>query len=194
MLIREAHPGDEDTIAQIHVASWKTTYRGILPQQRLDHLSTEKRKQMWQQTLQEIAQGDRSKIVFVAVEEPEQVVGFIAGGKEREVTTHYELADAEIYAVYLLLEAQKRGIGRLLMQSIVTWMVQEKFRQMRLWVIDANPARKFYEVLGGKLLQDIKHREWDGYQYTEVRYGWDDLGRLQAQFMDSLNTQSSKHL
>ena len=52
MKIREAREGDELAIAEAHVASWKTTYAGLLPKEFLDSLSVENRKKMWAGTLE----------------------------------------------------------------------------------------------------------------------------------------------
>lgn len=43
MLIRPAHEGDAQGIAHVHTESWKTTYRGIVPDDFLDHLTIESR-------------------------------------------------------------------------------------------------------------------------------------------------------
>lgn len=50
---------------------------------------------------------------------------------------------------------------------------------MLLWVLKKNPARGFYERLGGQLLDRQKEmRCWDGDPATEVAYGWLDIGSL----------------
>lgn len=47
MNIRLAVPEDADRIAQVHIASWRETYHGIIPTMYLKHLSHDKREQVW---------------------------------------------------------------------------------------------------------------------------------------------------
>ena len=49
--IRPAVIHDARAIAQVHVESWKSTYRGILPEALLDGLSVEKREASWRELL-----------------------------------------------------------------------------------------------------------------------------------------------
>jgi hypothetical protein len=51
MLIRAAQIEDAKQIAEVHVASWRAAYRGILPDSMLDNLSVEKRTELWQERL-----------------------------------------------------------------------------------------------------------------------------------------------
>src|SRR4051812_34644984 len=44
---RRAGPDDAPTIASVHVASWKTTYPGIVKQAYIDALSVEERTRAW---------------------------------------------------------------------------------------------------------------------------------------------------
>jgi hypothetical protein len=51
MLIRDALQTDAAGIARVHVNSWRSTYRGIVPDQFLDSLSLERREQYWHDLL-----------------------------------------------------------------------------------------------------------------------------------------------
>jgi len=48
-VIRSATVEDAIGIAEAHVASWQTAYRGLLPQALLDGLSVERRTTQWQE-------------------------------------------------------------------------------------------------------------------------------------------------
>jgi hypothetical protein len=45
---------------------------------------------------------------------------------------------------------------------------------MAVWVLALNPAKKFYERLGGKVIGQ-KQIERGGQTFTEVAYGWQSL-------------------
>lgn len=46
MNIRKANRDDAPGIAKVHVDSWRTTYKGIIPQSFLDELSYEQRTKL----------------------------------------------------------------------------------------------------------------------------------------------------
>ena len=64
-----------------------------------------------------------------------------------------ETADAEIYSLYLLREAQGRGIGRALLRVVAAVLQQRGFKSVGLWVLERNRSRGFYESCGGRLAQ-----------------------------------------
>jgi L-amino acid N-acyltransferase YncA len=172
MRVREADIDDAAAIARVHVDSWRTTYAGIVPEEQLiSQLSYEGRERMWCKSL-----GDSSRrgFVYVAEEERGEVVGFAAGGPERNGDPFYH---GEIYAIYLLQEFQRRGIGRRLALVSARKMIEAGQKSMLVWVLSKNPSRGFYEALGGELLSE-KPIEVGGAKLTEVAYGWKDLRLL----------------
>ena len=78
--IRLAVVEDAPAIAQVHVESSKTTYKGIFPERLLDRLSVSDRKRFWNQTL---AKPSGRFVTLVARNEAGRVVGFVCGGAER---------------------------------------------------------------------------------------------------------------
>src|SRR5687767_13626444 len=70
--IRRATPEDARPVAEVHVASWRHAYAGVLPDAYLDRLSTDEREAMWRGAF---ADPDRRNGAFVA-EEGGRVVGF----------------------------------------------------------------------------------------------------------------------
>src|SRR6185312_11535769 len=107
MLIRKAQLEDAVGIAKVHVDSWRTTYKGIVPDSFLDSLSYEKREQIWRS-------GIEANGVYIAEDESGRIVGFASGGAER--TGKYEAYIGELYAIYLLEGQQGNGLGRMLFQ------------------------------------------------------------------------------
>ena len=85
MPVRVAAPADIDVIARIHVQSWQTSYRGILPDELLDNLSVERRAEQWQRTMPR-----NDMFVYVAENVAGEIVGFASGGAERDGVHGYD--------------------------------------------------------------------------------------------------------
>ena len=166
MEIRKPRPGDEAGIALVHVESWETTYRGIMPDEILDNHSQEFREEQWAAAIE-----NKNDIIYVAEDEDSLIVGFVMGGPNR---SDYEKFHGELYAIYLLESEQGKGIGRALTQALMREFLEIGFDSMMLGVADGNPAYKFYEALGGVKIgaEDVKFR---GHPIHHIYYGWSDI-------------------
>ena len=174
-VIRHATAGDLPAIARVHVDSWRTTYRGLVADAYLDGiLSYERREAGWRTEFDGMAAAGR----FVLVAERDNaIVGFASGGPERGGTTAFP---GELEAIYLLAEAQRGGIGRLLVAAVARELALRGWTAMLLWVLEGNaPARAFYERLGGRavLRQPVTI---GGEPFEEIAYGWDDTAPLRG--------------
>jgi GNAT superfamily N-acetyltransferase len=167
--IRPAVIYDARAIAEVHVESWKSTYRGIFPEALLKGLSVEKRESSWRDSL--AAHEPPSAITMVGCDPRGNVVSFISGGKER---TGQLGCDGEIYAIYLLQEAQRKGLGALLVRQFVHELDARGFGSMAVWVLALNPSRRFYERLAGTVIGQ-QQIERGGQPFSEVAYGWQSL-------------------
>jgi len=171
--IRKAEPVDAAGIARVHVDSWRTTYRGLLPEELLARLSYENREHNWHQML--TATGDQGFVYVAEVEtddpQAQRIVGFASGGFERTLNPDYP---GELYAIYLLSEYQRLGIGRGLVKTAAQRLLADGYPAMLIWVLHENPARKFYEALGGQYLFE-KSIQIGSFTQIEVAYGWKDL-------------------
>lgn len=76
MMIRKARSEDAKGIAKVHIDSWRTTYRGIVPDTYLKALHYEEKEEIWKRAI-------LTGSVFIAENEEGQIVGFANGGKER---------------------------------------------------------------------------------------------------------------
>lgn len=165
--IRSAELHDAAAIAHVHIQSGRTTYTGIVPADYLASLNEAERVTQWQDWLQ--------RDVCVHVAELEGVViGFAAGGPIREPLGEYA---AEMYAIYLLRPAQGAGTGRQLVVALATALLARDFASMVVWVLEQNPAVRFYERFGALYL-DRKQIELGGVQLREFAFGWPDLKQL----------------
>ena len=170
--IRPADAADAVALARVHVRSWQTSYRGIVPDEFLDTLDQQLpvREERWRQLF---GRADR-ELVHVAEAEGAGVVGFARGGPAR--APHFGL-DGELGALYLLREHQRHGLGRALVAAHAKALVAAGYRSMFVWVLTANPARSFYERLGGTRLGTATDRV-AGERLEETAYGWRDLPAL----------------
>jgi len=152
-------------IAEVHVASSRAAYAGIVAQQTIDKLSVEARTESWIDHLSGPAPGT---CCFLAVDDSGTTVGFADGGPTRSDLLP---TDGELYAIYLYQESQRQGIGTALLLRVAEELESTGFRSMGLWVLEANPARQFYESLGGRMAAE-KEVERDGLRMKELGYAW----------------------
>jgi GNAT superfamily N-acetyltransferase len=169
-LVRAAVDADAGAIAHVHVESWHTTYAGIMPAAYLAGLDETLRARLWGEWL------SSGTLVFVA-EWDGRVVGFAHGGPNREPVAD---CDAELYSIYLLKEAQKRGIGAQLLRVMATALLERNFKSMAVWVLEQNRSRSFYEKTGARLATS-KVIDIGGTKLMEVAYTWADLKALTVQ-------------
>jgi ribosomal protein S18 acetylase RimI-like enzyme len=165
-LVRRAEPEDAAGIAKVHVATWRTAYRGLLSEDFLASLDESAYAERWRRTL--TAARDR---VYVA-ENADGVIGFASGGKERAGEDGF---GGELYAIYVLREAQGHGHGRQLVQAVVGGLRELGLTNMIVWVLRDNvPARRFYERLGGTYVRE-QPITIGSTLLQEVAYGWRSL-------------------
>ena len=167
--IRVAVRDDAAGIARVHVDSWRTTYQGLMPDHVLDSLSYEQRETFWSETI-----GQHHEQETFVGELDGQVVGFACAGKERSQNPLYT---GELYAIYVLQQAQKRGVGRQMVLRVARWLLEQEHTTMLVWVLEQNSARRFYEAMGGQMI-DSKTISIGGVNLQEVAYGWSDLGAV----------------
>lgn len=168
MTIREAIAEDAAAIAHVHLASWKTTYPGIIPQAYIDGLRVEDGIARWQERL------DGHGPLTLVAEDASGIFGFASGGP----TIHpVEGFDAELGAIYLLASHQGRGAGRALVEGTAERLEQQGFVSLVVWALRDNAACRFYERLGGVRVAE-QTIEIGGVALPEVAFGWPDIRSL----------------
>jgi ribosomal protein S18 acetylase RimI-like enzyme len=174
MLLRQAILDDARDIARVDVDTWRATYRDILPAGYLSGLSYESRERMWRGVLSDRGHG-RSHFTLVAEDYlTGRVVAFASGGRERDGTPGYR---GELYTLYVDPACQRRGLGRRLTVKMAERLARAGVHSMLVWVLAQNPARRFYESLGGRWVQK-KPISVGGVTVDEVAYGWPDTRAL----------------
>ena len=170
IIIRPAIGDDAPAIAAVHVASWREAYTGLMPQTVLDGLSVDERAANWAQIINQSEQPEGSG-VFVA-EHKGDLVGFAAGGRQRDTGLIEQGFTGEIMAVYVLQDMQGRGVGRRLMNAVANNLHKSGHDAVSLWVLrDNSGARRFYEHLGGVIVSE-KQDHHEAVTFVEIAYGW----------------------
>ena len=138
----------------MHVRSWQAAYAHVLPAERLEELSVERRALQWR---------DRPPLL---AESGGVIVGFVSVGASRDAD-----ADGELFAIYVDPDYWGSGVGRKLIAA-----GEERLRELGhvvaiLWVLADNPrARRFYERSGWQRDGTIRPIEIFGIEVAEVRY------------------------
>lgn len=167
-VVRPATLADAKAIARVHIDSWRTTYAGILPSDFLANLSYAAREEMWRRNLTE--ESERNYILVA--EQDRRIVGFVDCGRERSGRPDYA---AEVYAIYLIEDHQRMGLGKELFLGAVEWLARLGYESVLVWVAERNPACGFYEAMGGVLVGE-KEEQIGKTTIREVAYGWQGLG------------------
>lgn len=153
-VIRPARPEDARGVAEVHVASWRHAYRGLLPDDSLERLSVDDREAMW---LSVFAHPDPRSGAFVAEVEG-RVVGFASFGPSRDEDVPERTG--EVPAIYIDPTVLGTGLGRELFEAATIALRDAGFARATLWVLEANAlARRFYEKVGWA---------WDGAVSTHL--------------------------
>ena len=138
MIVREVTHNDIPAIAKVHVDTWRTTYRGIVPDEHLANLSYERRASGWDEILNHAP--ENGYFTYVAEDESGEIIGFVSGGEERTGDPVYK---GELMAIYILQNQQGKGIGRCLVQAVAKKLHLSGINSMLVWVLVDNPACQF---------------------------------------------------
>jgi ribosomal protein S18 acetylase RimI-like enzyme len=163
--LRQAKESDARGIAEVHVSTWRSAYRGLVPQPVLDSLSVDNRERFWRQAL---AVTSANRTVWVALSDGE-IVGFVSSGPsgDLDATSH----TGEIYAIYVGAECWDRGVGRNLLAHAERDLKSHGYSQAGLWVLSTNErARQFYEAAGWRADGTEKTDIFGGAELHESRY------------------------
>ncbi|MDM5453366.1 GNAT family N-acetyltransferase [Peribacillus simplex] len=166
MKIRRAIEEDVNGIANVHINSWHTTYKGILPDQYLSSLNLEARRKNWLRNLKML-----HNATFVAENAHREIIGFAAGGPEQTNDPHIQ---GEVYAVYILKEYQRQGFGRKMIKAVIHELIKMEHKNLIIWALKDNPSCGFYKALGGQVIAE-KTVKMAGIELIEVGFGWQDI-------------------
>ena len=164
---RHATPEDATTIGQIHAQSWKNSYKGILTDQYLNHEVDNDLNQKWVKRFQQ----PNSKQFTLLAEENGKPLGFVCTMLE----AHQEWG-ALLDNLHVLDGNQGKGLGAYLLYASAKWVYQQAPNSdMYLYVYVDNPAKHFYERVGGIQKEKTTVDNPGGGQADIFRYSWPNL-------------------
>ena len=171
VVLRRAKPADAAAIARVHVETWRASYAGLVPDAYLLGMTEAGQTNSWWRTLR---QGGGANLV--AETRGGQVVGFGSCGRPRLGKLSFQ---GEVYALYVAIDWQGQGLGRRLLGDLFSALRAAKVSDAYLWVLAGNPARFFYETMGGTRIAE-RQESFAGTLLDEIAYGWSDLSQWQA--------------
>ena len=169
-VFRKARPADAEAVARIYVESWRDTYPLVLPARALAAMTVQGQSARWRNA---IALAVR-EAVFVAEDEKSRILGMTSMGRARDTGVGY---DAEIYTLYVDPSMTGRGVGRLLLAGAFAALAEGGHMRCVIWAHAGNPARFFYEAMGGKLIAE-RTTSMMGVRVPEVAFGWPRLALI----------------
>jgi ribosomal protein S18 acetylase RimI-like enzyme len=143
MEVRKATVEDAEAIAAVHVRSWEAAYRGLVPEAWFAERTLQRRTDMWRELLRA---GENTR-VFVACRNG-NLVGFCGAAtpsRDQDVGER----TSEIAALYVDPDHWRAGAGRALVATTLHDLAGCLWRDVTLWVFEANDrARDFYVDMG----------------------------------------------
>lgn len=142
MRIRRATLDDATLLATVHIESWRTAYRGLVPDSYLAALEVSRRADGFRR---EMAEGAADVAV---AERDAKAVGFVTFGPSQDPDVDRD-GTGEIRAIYILPACWRGGVGRLLCGHAERSLRASGRSLAVLWVFGENAqARRFYEAMG----------------------------------------------
>jgi ribosomal protein S18 acetylase RimI-like enzyme len=169
--IRKAVLTDAEGIAKVHVDSWKSTYKNIIPDEFLQKLSYDRRTDLWKRNLSK-----EGNYVFVAENNQGEIVGFADCGKRE---TNNISNSGDLTSIYLLEEYQGKGVGKQLLKQLFNQFEELGFKKVFVEVLEDNKTRYFYEYYSAKLLKTEKI-VIGGAELNLLIYEWDNIKEVSS--------------
>src|SRR6185437_5218379 len=176
-----ARPSDAIAIGAVHVAAWRSTYPGILPDGFLARLSVPRQAAHYDAAIRS------STGVFVAAASGTDVppgsgariIGFATAGRARGGEFARRLGEGEVETLYVLDDWRERGIGRKLLRGAAAHLAETGCKSCFVWVLRDNPSRWFYQRLGGKPAAEAVI-QFAGQHVPQTAFVWEPIERLLA--------------
>ncbi len=172
LTIRKARPTDAEAVARVYVDSWRDTYPLVLPARLLSSMTVDGQSARWRNAIAIAAR----EAVYVAEDERGKIVGMTSMGRARDSGLGY---DAEIYTLYVDPALTGLGIGRVLLAGAFAALSERGHSRCVIWAHAGNPARYFYEAMGGRLIAE-RMTSMMGVPVPEVAFGWTKLALAEA--------------
>jgi GNAT superfamily N-acetyltransferase len=162
--VRHITQEDLEAKASVHAQTWRETYQGLLPQWMVDKVTPE--------FALSVTKRHNPATVFVAFVDGE-LVGFAEFCEPARPPSRYP-ETAELASVYVLERCQGLGVGRRLVEAVLTAVSTPR---LVLWVTDGNlKAQAFYRHMGFKPTGAIQTE--DGGDNRELEFANFDVSAM----------------
>ncbi len=170
--LRLAVSDDAESIATLHVASWRLAYRGIFSDDYLDGPVESDRRLLWQNRLRDPRPG---QIIVLAEDHEGALVGFACGFVDED--PHW---GSFVNNLHVTPDQKGSGIGRALMRELGhDFAGTAPERPIYLFCLaDNRAACGFYDSLGGHVVERLESVEADGHSYADLRIVWPSPAKL----------------
>lgn len=161
--LRRATGADASAVAAMHVQTWQTAYRGIVPDPFLDSLDVASRAGRY--SFDRVRPGDPETWIAIAGDD---VVGMVSvgGGRDEDLP-----GLGEVMALYVAPDRWRSGAGSALLAKAERLLTDAGFSEAFLWVLEDNArGRRFYETAGWDPDGRTKTVGIGGRELVEVRY------------------------
>ena len=162
LIIRNILPEEIYEYSSCNISSWRSGYKGIIPDDFLDNLSVEEKAEKTRKYMNE----SEGNPYYCAVYD-NKIIGNLVIIKSRDED---KTNTGEIVAFYLLEEFWGKGYGREMMDFAIEKLTNAGYDEIILWVLEENKrARRFYEKCGF-VFDGTKKEIIIGKPLIEVRY------------------------
>ena len=157
--IRRAVAQDAQTLAYIQTESWKSAFKGIIPDDTLASCTDLNRAQaMYERTLN----GQMGSGYILFLDGKAQTIAWWNAARDEDLPIW-----AELIMIHSLPEGRRKGCGRRMLEKVFEDVRAAGYKNIALWVFTKNTsARAFYEAMGFRPDGCTKL----GYGAEEMRY------------------------
>jgi ribosomal protein S18 acetylase RimI-like enzyme len=143
--IRRADSADVDSLVRLGAATFTETFGHLYPPEDLQaFLLNSHSRQTWQTTL-----ADSQTCIWVAEDEAEGMIGYIAVGRCKLPVQEMESTAGEVQQLYVLAKFHDLKLGTRLMQKGLNWLQSQARTPLYIGVWSENSgAQRFYSRYG----------------------------------------------
>ena len=136
--VRAATEDDAARLAEVHIAAWRATYRGVMTDEYLDGLDVGRAASAWRRNILEPREGTH----HLVVQSGNEVVGFAILGPAAGDT---DPGSGQLHAINVHPDNWAQGAGSVLFAAVEEKFIELGYEQAFLWVEKANNrAISFY--------------------------------------------------
>jgi len=163
--LRRARETDARGIAEVHVETYRTAFRGELPIQYLEAITVSDREQYWARELRALPPERRPWVA----EAEGRLVGFVASGASHDIGA--SALTGEVYMLFVLPECWDRGLGRNLLAHAERDLLEHGYTEAEVWIpIDNRRATSFGALAGWQADGQTRTSGVGSAQLVQARY------------------------